>query len=135
MNLNRRYAIRLLTFALMGVVVFTFLNVAMADSPKMSLKAGDEAYVCACGPTCDCMTMSMKPGNCVCNRPLAKAKVAYVEGDWAVMKIAEGDKGYRLQAFKTQGKYACACGDGCTCNTISQKEGKCSCNKEMKKVN
>ena len=121
--------------AFMGIVVFSILNVAWADSPKMSLKSGDEAYVCACGPACDCMTMSMKPGNCVCNRPMVKAKVAYVEGDWAVMKIAEGNSGYSLQAFKAQGKYACACGSGCTCNTVSQKEGKCACGKEMKKVN
>ena len=32
------------------------------------------------------------------------------------------------------GKYACACGPGCDCNTNSQKTGNCSCGKPMKEV-
>lgn len=118
----------------MVLMVLAFASIAIADSPKMDLKVGDEAYVCNCGPSCDCMTMSKKPGECVCGKPLVKAKVAYTEGDWAVMKIADGDGGFRLQAFKTVGKYACACDAGCDCNTISQKPGKCVCGREMKKV-
>jgi len=31
-------------------------------------------------------------------------------------------------------KYTCACGEGCNCDTISQKPGNCSCGKDMKKV-
>ena len=34
----------------------------------------------------------------------------------------------------TQGKYACGCGEGCNCGSISQKPGKCACGKDMVKV-
>ena len=134
MQCKRPNGKQILLATAMILMVFAFTNIAFADSPKMDLKVGDEAYVCGCGPSCDCMTMSMKPGECVCNKPLVKAKVAYTEGDWAVMKIPEGDSGFRLQAFKTVGKYACACGEGCDCNTRSQKPGKCVCGRDMKKV-
>ena len=40
----------------------------------------------------------------------------------------------QLVAFKTTGKYACACGPKCDCDTISQKAAKCACGKEMKEV-
>jgi len=124
----------ILFLAIMLLTTFALTNLASADSNKMDLKVGDQAYVCNCGPSCDCMTMSKKPGECVCNKPLAKAEAVYVEGDWAVMKIPEGENSFRLQAFKTVGKYACACGPECDCNTISQKPGKCVCGREMKKV-
>jgi hypothetical protein len=38
------------------------------------------------------------------------------------------------QAFKTTGKFQCACGPKCDCDTISQKPGKCSCGKAMEEV-
>ncbi len=38
------------------------------------------------------------------------------------------------QAFITKAKYACACGPGCDCGTISQKPGNCACGKPMKKI-
>ena len=114
--------------------VFILTTGSFADAPKMDLKAGDEVYVCNCGPGCDCMTMSKKPGNCTCNKPMVQAKVDHMEGTLAVMKIPEGDS-FRLQPFNTQGKYFCACGSGCDCNTISQKPGKCVCGNEMKAVN
>jgi hypothetical protein len=41
--------------------------------------------------------------------------------------------GQELSAPAT-GKYVCACGAGCTCNTISQKPGKCGCGQALKKV-
>lgn len=116
------------------VLTSTLASFAHADSATMNLKVGDEVYVCGCGSSCDCMTMSKKSGECVCKKPLVKAKAVYLEGDWAVMKIPEGDAGYKLQAFKTTGLYACACGAGCDCGTISQKPGKCVCGSEMKKV-
>jgi hypothetical protein len=31
-------------------------------------------YVCACGPECDCGTISQKPGNCVCGKPMKEVK-------------------------------------------------------------
>jgi hypothetical protein len=30
--------------------------------------------------------------------------------------------------------YACGCGDGCDCYTISRKEGKCTCDKDLVKA-
>ena len=32
-------------------------------------------YACACGPTCDCGSISQNPGNCVCGKPMAEVKV------------------------------------------------------------
>jgi len=125
---------QIFVLTVMLCMTFALTHLALADSNKMDLKVGEQAFVCNCGPSCDCMTMSKKPGECVCNKPLAKAEVVYVDGDWAVMKIPEGESSYRLQAFKTVGKYACACGPECDCNTISQKPGKCVCGREMKKV-
>ncbi len=33
-------------------------------------------YVCNCGPDCPCDTISQKPGNCVCGKPMVKASTA-----------------------------------------------------------
>lgn len=32
-------------------------------------------FACACGPTCDCGSISQNPGNCVCGKPMAEVKV------------------------------------------------------------
>jgi len=100
-----------------------------AESNKLNLKVGDELYVCGCGKGCDCNTMAMKPGKCVCGKPLVKGKVTQVGDGTAVIQTKKGE-----QTFKTVGLYACACGEGCNCGTISQKPGKCVCGKPMKKV-
>ncbi len=100
-----------------------------AEAGKMDLKAGDELFVCGCGKKCNCDTLSMKPGKCSCGKPLVKGTVTKVEAGKAMIKT---DKEERW--FKTIGKYACACGASCDCNTISQKPGKCACGKTMKKV-
>lgn len=31
-------------------------------------------YACACGPKCDCGSISQNPGNCVCGKPMAEVK-------------------------------------------------------------
>lgn len=31
-------------------------------------------FACACGPTCDCGSISQNPGNCVCGKPMAEVK-------------------------------------------------------------
>ena len=108
----------------------TLVNGAFADEPtQLNLKAGDELYVCGCGKGCDCDTMAMKAGKCVCGKKMVKGKVTKVEGGVAYIKAGKEEK-----AFKTVGLYACACGKGCDCNTISQKPGKCVCGKPMKMV-
>lgn len=30
-------------------------------------------YACACGPDCSCGTISQKPGNCACGKPMKQA--------------------------------------------------------------
>ena len=103
--------------------------VAFADRTLPVFKNGDTVYVCTCGDSCPCMTMSRKEGKCACGNPLGKGVVSSVEGDKAVVKVDGKDLN-----FVTKAKYACACGEGCNCGTISQKPGKCACGTEMKKV-
>ena len=114
------------------VLSLSIAMIAFADSTgKMDLKVGDEIYACGCGDGCDCKTLSRAPGKCKCGNDLVKAKVVKIEGDMAYLQ-AEGWK--EPIAFKTAGKYACACPEGCKCNTISQQPGKCGCGPEMKEV-
>lgn len=102
---------------------------AFADKSLPVFKNGDAVYVCTCGDSCDCKTMSRKDGKCSCGKALGKGTVSKVDGDKAVVKV-----GGKSLNFITKAKYACGCGDGCTCGTISQKPGKCGCGTEMKKV-
>ncbi len=118
--------------ALFVALVFSLVavNVILAtETNRMSLKAGDELYVCGCGKACDCDTMAMKPGKCVCGKPMVKGKVTKAEKDIAIIKTDKEER-----PFKLVGLYACGCTDGCDCNTISQKPGKCVCGKPLKKV-
>ncbi len=115
-----------------GVIVLFCAALAFAGMMnKMELKVGDEVYACNCGESCPCQTMSRAAGNCACNNPMVKAKVMKVEKDMVMLKADSWDK---ERPFKTTGKYACACGPECKCNTISQNPGKCACGVEMKKV-
>lgn len=116
----------------MGLFVTSMLLVsvfAFADKTLPVFKKGDVVYVCTCGNDCPCMTMSRKEGNCACGKPLGKGIVSSVKEDKAVVTV-DGKE----MSFITKAKYACACGEGCTCGTISQKPGKCACGTEMKKV-
>jgi len=106
-----------------------FAVMAFADEKLPVFKVGDTIYVCACGAGCDCQTVSRNDGKCTCDKPLAKTTVTKVEGDKLFAKVNGTE-----QAFSTKAKYACACGPGCTCGTISQKAGNCTCGKEMKKL-
>jgi hypothetical protein len=97
----------------------------------MDLKVGEEVYVCNCGPSCSCNTMSMKEGDCTCGNKMVKAKVLKVESDVVYVQSEGWEK---PRATRTQGKYMCACEPSCNCGTISQNPGKCVCGKEMKPV-
>src|SRR5512142_2438812 len=99
------------------------------DKSHLVLKPGEEIYACGCGPSCDCQTLARKPGTCSCGKPLVKATVKSVGEGTAVLLI--GDK---EQTFKTAGKYMCACGPSCKCDTISQKPGKCACGVDLVEV-
>jgi hypothetical protein len=54
-----------------------------------------------------------------------------VEAGKATFKAAGWEK---ERVFKTVGKYMCACGPECKCDTISQNPGNCTCGKKMKKI-
>jgi len=120
----KKIMISLLVASLLLITVSAF-----ADKTLPVFKKGDAVYVCSCGDSCDCKTMSRKDGKCSCGKALGKGIVSNVEGDKAVVKV-----GGKNLNFITKAKYACGCGDGCTCGTISQKPGKCGCGTEMKKV-
>jgi hypothetical protein len=116
---------------LLVVISLAVVGYALADKSKLDLKVGDTVYACNCGDACPCKTMSKNEGDCTCNNKMVKATVTKVEGDKVMLKADGWDK---ERAFPTQGKYACACGEGCKCDTISQNPGKCACGKDMKKV-
>ncbi|HIJ82462.1 MAG TPA: hypothetical protein HPP76_12215 [Desulfuromonadales bacterium] len=121
----KRVMITLFAASLVLVAVFAF-----ADKELPVFKKGDSVYVCTCGDGCDCKTMSRNKGKCSCGKALGKGEVTSVEGDKSVVKV--DGKEFNLN---NKAKYACGCGEACTCGTISQKPGKCSCGSEMKKVN
>jgi hypothetical protein len=116
---------KLLIFAI--VCSFIFAGVALADKTKMTGKVGDEIYVCGCGDGCDCDYMSKNPGKCACGKDLVKTKISKVEEGKITVEA-------RKTPFVSAGKYACACGSECKCDTIGQKPGKCACDKDMAPV-
>ena len=120
----------LLIASVFVIIAFVALSFAGAKA-KMDLKVGDEVYACDCGESCPCNTMSKNAGKCSCDKEMVKAKVTKVEGDKVMLKAEKWEK---ERAFKATGKYMCDCGPDCKCDTISQNPGKCSCVKEMKKV-
>jgi len=122
---------RSLYLGLVALVIMGVAAVAFGAVSKLDLKVGEEIYACNCGEACPCLTLSRAAGKCACNKDLVKAKVVKVEKDLAYLKA---DKWEKPRPFKTVGKYACACGPECKCDTISQQPGKCTCGKEMKEV-
>ncbi|HBG06668.1 MAG: hypothetical protein A2075_10155 [Geobacteraceae bacterium GWC2_58_44] len=93
---------------------------------KFEAKAGDSIYVCACGAGCQCGSLAKKEAKCGCGREMVKTTVTKVEKG----KVSYLVNGEELSAPVT-GKYACGCGEGCNCGSISQKPGKCSCGKDL----
>ena len=114
-------------------MLFTYALVALAyqgSTGKLTVKAGEEYYVCNC-TSCPCNTISSLKGKCGCGNDLVKAKVIRVEKNTAYFKAEAWDKD---RQFNTIGQYVCACGSECSCKTVSQKPGKCGCGHELKKV-
>jgi hypothetical protein len=111
------------------LVVLLAVSFAVAKMGELKLKAGDTAYICNCGETCDCGSIAMVPGKCVCGADMIQATVARVEDGKAVFLVNGKDR-----AVPLTGKYVCACGEKCPCKMISQKPGKCTCGKEMMEV-
>ena len=123
----KRIAVLLMVAVALMVVSLAFAR----DKSKLDLKVGDEVYACNCGEKCPCQTMSTNAGNCTCGKPMVKAKVTKVDAGNAMLSAAGWEKD---RPFNATGKFMCACGQECKCDTISQAPGKCTCGKEMKKV-
>ena len=114
------------------LLVISAAGLVMAEKgakATFDTKAGDVIYVCGCGEGCDCGSLGKKEGTCSCGKKMVKATVTKIEKDRVYYKL----EGKELSAPMT-GKYACGCGDGCNCGSISQKPGKCGCGKDMIKV-
>lgn len=112
--------------------VFTAVGLAFAakgPTGKFEAKAGDTIYVCGCGEGCDCGSLALKEGKCGCGKELVKTTVTKVEKGKVFYKL--DDKELSAPA---KGKFACGCGEGCNCGSVSQKAGKCGCDKDMIKV-
>ena len=78
-----------LHFVVIVVLSLVMVTAAFAaSSGKMDLKVGQEVYVCNCGPSCPCNTMSMREGNCTCGNKMVKAKVTKVEAGVAYVQAA-----------------------------------------------
>jgi len=116
--------IRMLTVSLAMLVALLVAGLAAAGD--MQLKVGDKVYACNCGEACPCDSLSMRPSKCSCGKEMVQGEVVEV-GEGTVMIQTDGWK----RSFKTDGKYACACGAGCTCNSVSQTPGKCACGRDM----
>ena len=114
-----------------AIFVLAMVAGAFTANPKPVFKVGQEVYVCNCGEKCDCFTISKKEGKCTCGKEMVKAKVTAVEKGKVMVQGAGWEK---PRPFNSLAKFACACGDKCDCDTISQKAGKCVCGKEMAAV-
>jgi len=117
--------------ALSLLFVFAALSLAFAakgPTGRFDAKSGDTIFVCGCGDGCGCGTLGKKEGKCTCGKVSVKTTVDKVEND----KVFYTLDGKELSAPLT-GKYACGC-EGCKCGSISQKPGKCACDKDMVKV-
>ena len=123
---------KFLVVMMVMVLGFGFSALSFAEplkGGKLEVKAGDEIYVCGCAKGCDCYTVSKKEGKCACGSNLAKVKVTKVEKGKAFY-VQDGKEA----STTLTGKFNCACGPQCDCQTISQKPGKCGCGKEMAKA-
>lgn len=113
------------------VAALCLASFTVAGMTAGSLKAGDTVYVCPCGESCACKTISDAAEKCRCGKDLAKATVVRVEGESAVVSV-----GGKEQTFALGGK---GCGNcdkkmpGCAnCDKKMQKPGCANCNKGAK---
>ena len=122
---------KMLTAAVAMLLLVGAASIGSADSTRGSydFKEGSEAYFCQCDG-CACDTISNNPGKCTCGVDLAKGGVKSVAEDESVAVDLDGKE----KTFKTGGKFVCACPPACTCNTVSQNPGNCTCGKAMKEI-
>ena len=144
-GVKKMKTIRILLFmALSAVMLYAFMGSAKADEQRQ-----DVLYYCNCSPDCHCNSVSTKPGDCKCGKPMKWGHVLKIEGDEAlVCTCAEGCKcsldpkdpskcgcgqSVKRISLKGTGVYFCNCGGSCMCNTVSDSPGKCKCNMDLKK--
>jgi len=137
-----------------GIIFFIAFSVFLLSSIMGSAKA-DEArqdvlYYCNCGPECNCNSVSTKPGDCKCGKPMQWGHVVKIEGDDALVCTCDTGckcsidpkdatkcgcgKAVKRINLKGTGMHFCNCGGSCMCNTVSDKPGKCKCGMDLKKV-
>jgi hypothetical protein len=108
----------------------------------------DVLYTCDCGKQCNCNSVSTKPGNCSCGKPMVWGHVVKVEGNEALLcTCAEGckcqqdandpskcscGKPLKRVSLAGTGVFFCNCGGSCTCNTVSDQAGNCRCGMPLK---
>lgn len=132
------------------LLVFSLLILGSAGVKAEGEARQDVLYYCACGKDCHCDSVSVKPGNCKCGKPMKWGHVLKVEGNEALVctcsegctcsldpkdssKCGCGNPVKRVN-LKGSGLHFCNCGGSCMCNTVSDKPGKCKCGMELKKV-
>ena len=142
----------LATLLALAVAALLFAGCAHNESMEhgMSGDTGartDVLYSCACGPECKCGSVSTKPGNCKCGKPMEWGHVVQIEGDTAlVCTCDEGckcaidpkdptkcgcGKDLKRVSLKDSGIFYCNCGGKCRCNTLSDKPGECKCGMQL----
>ncbi|OGW28431.1 MAG: hypothetical protein A2X59_00495 [Nitrospirae bacterium GWC2_42_7] len=135
---------------LLMLTLLVFAACATMGDSKTEKQRSDVLYTCDCGPECKCNSMSTKPGNCTCGKPMKWGHVVKTEGDEALLcTCAEGckcaidpndpskcgcGKPIKRVNLKGTGIHFCNCGGSCMCNTVSDKPGKCRCGMDLKKV-
>ena len=62
----KKWFVALLTLVALGMAG---MAIAAVENGKITLKVGDEVYVCGCGEGCQCETISRKEGKCSCGKP------------------------------------------------------------------
>ena len=144
-GVKKMKTIKILLFMMLSaVMLYAFMGSAKADEQRH-----DVLYYCDCGPECHCDSVSTKPGNCKCGKPMKWSHVLKIEGDEAIVcTCAEGCKctldpkdpskcgcgnPVKKISLKGTGIYFCNCGGACMCNTVSDSPGKCGCGMDLKK--
>ena len=98
----------LLFVALAVFLLSAVMGPAKADEPRQ-----DVLYTCDCGPQCNCNSVSTKPGNCKCGKPMKWGHVIKIEGNDAIL---------------------CQCAEGCKCSIDPNDPTKCGCGNPVKRV-
>ncbi|ALC15347.1 hypothetical protein DSOUD_0558 [Desulfuromonas soudanensis] len=124
---------------------------AMPMAADQAAQRSDLLYVCNCGPECNCNSVSVRPGDCACGKPMVPYHVVKVEGDEVLLCTCgancacaldknDGSKcgcgmAVKRVSLKGTGIYFCNCGGSCFCNTVSGEPGACKCGMPLKTIN